>query len=105
MSKYKQFTIVMPGNRFGDYLSETMDGYYTKWEVRYLVKGKYEYHLKNVKVKGISLSEEDIDMKLINRTFDWYAEVHQAEKGGYPTWIKDLREKIYGKYKLSRGSN
>ena len=93
MTKQKQFTIIMKGNRFGDYLSETMDGYYTKWQVKYRYYSDYnEYHLKEVKVKGISLSESEITDQLIERTEEWYQEVHHAGIGGTPIWLRELKK-------------
>lgn len=86
MSEIKQYTIVMYGNRFGDYLSETMDGYYTKWELKFRKRSKYDYGLLDAQVKEVSLSENEISDRLIKRTKEFYDDVHQV--GEYPYWLK-----------------
>lgn len=101
--KRKQYTIIMPGNRFGEYLSDTMEGYYTRWTVIFDCDPDYEeYEIFDVKVRDINLSKDEMKMRDINRTFDYFAEVHDAERSGYPCWLTELRNEVYGKYKLSR---
>ena len=107
MSDYTTYTIVIPGNQFGDYLSETMGGatgagvwrygkgYYTKWQVKVLTQGTGNLEAKRitkVRVKEISLSDYEIDKRTINRTKEFYDQYHKA-KGDYPSWLEDLEAK------------
>jgi len=95
MSGYTTYTIVIPGNRFGDYLSETMEGYYTKWQVKVLTQGSGNLKSKRitkVQVKEISLADYEIDKRTINRTKEFYDQYHKA-KGDYPSWLEDLEAK------------
>ena len=87
----KQFTIIMFGNRFGDYLSETMEGYYTKWLLKYnYYKGHIgHYQLKDVRVKKISLNASEISIKDIKRTINYYNQIHKANND-LPYWLKQL---------------
>ena len=95
MTNYTTYTIVIPGNRFGDYLSETMDGYYTKWQVKVLTQGSGNLESKRitkVQAKEISLADYEIDKRTINRTKEFYDQYHKA-KGDYPSWVEDLEAK------------
>ena len=91
--KRKQFTIVAYGNRFGDYLSETMQGYYTRWTIKYNYNQEYKhYKLKDVKVKNISLSPSEITERDIKRTIDYYNKIHLAGND-LPYWLEVLIKK------------
>jgi len=91
--KRKQFTIVMYGNRFGDYLSNTMDGFYTRWTIKYNYNQEYKhYKLKDVKVKNISLSPSEITERDIKRTIDYYNKIYLAGND-LPYWLEQLIKK------------
>ena len=91
--KRKQFTIVAYGNRFGDYLSKTMQGYYTRWTIKYNYNQEYKhYKLKDVKVKNISLSPSEITERDIKRTIDYYNKIHLAGND-LPYWLEVLIKK------------
>lgn len=91
--KRKQFTIITYGNRFGDYLSDTMDGFYTKWLLNYSYDEFYKhYKLTNVKVKKISLSPSEITKRDIKRTIDYYNDVHKMGND-IPFWLEQLIDK------------
>ena len=90
MAKEKQFTIIMKGNRFGDYLSETTEGY-TKWRVKYKYYNKTnEYHLKDCKVIECNVREREITDQLIKRTKEWYQAIYMD---CCPVWLEELEKK------------
>ena len=91
MTKQKQFTIIMKGNRFGDYLSNTMDGYYTKWQVKYNYYPEYnEYKMVDCKLIENNIRKKEITDQLIQRTADWYNAIYMD----CPEWVYQLKEVI-----------
>lgn len=94
MGKRKQFTIVAPGNRFGEYLTDGMsgDGWYTKWQITVRVRREIDgftiAKISDVKAKEISLRKQDIKQQTIQRTKEWYD--FQYGEGEYPYWLKEL---------------
>lgn len=90
---YTQYTIVIPGNRFGCYLSETLSRkYYTKWQIRILSQGSGNLKsekISKVRVKAANLSDDEIKDATIRRTREFYDDYLRAD-GDYPTWLKDL---------------
>ncbi len=93
--QYKQYTIVIPGNRFGEFLSETMEGYYTKWRVKYRINkynGREYMTLVDVKAKEISLSPSEISKRTIERTMDFYDDTQIPDPArAYPAWLEELK--------------
>lgn len=96
--KRKQFTIIMRGNRFGEYLTNGLsdDGFYTKWRVKYHYYPEYEEY-KEMEVKSLeaSMTSSDISEKLLERTKDWYDAIHMAN-GDYPYWLEQLEKEVKG---------
>ena len=90
----KQYTIIIWGNRFGKYYSETLTGYWTKWVLKYKTHGnrKYtDYELIDAYDKEINVAENQINSQLIERTKEYYDEVHNAD-GEYPRLLRELEE-------------
>jgi len=98
MTNYTTYTIVMPGNRFGDYLSDTIDrNYYTKWQVRVLTQGRGNLEAKrlsDVTVKAANLSANEIISRTIDRTKEFYDDYFDAQE--YPGWLNDLEKNSKG---------
>lgn len=94
MSHKKQFTIITNGGVLGNYFVDCVDGYYSKWLLKYKHYRKYNDYLEqSVENKDTNLTIEDITKRDIERTKRWYDEVHRA-RGDYPLWLEDLEKQL-----------
>jgi hypothetical protein len=94
--KKKQFTIIVNGNRFGEYYVNGLneEGYFSKWRITYNYYPEYEeYKLFNVENIDYNLRPYEIKKQTISRTKEWYDKIKFA-KGDYPYWFEELEKEV-----------
>ena len=94
--KKKQFTIVVQGNRFGDYYVNGLneEGMFSKWKIEYNYYPKYEeYKQVNVEIVDYNLRPYEISKRTLERTKEFYDTIHFANED-YPYWLRELEKEV-----------
>jgi len=96
MSKRKQFTIVVQGNRFGEYYVDGLneEGMFSKWRITYRYYPEWnEYKQIGVENINYNLRPREISTRTIERTKEYFDTIHSSHED-YPYWLRELEKEV-----------